>query len=214
MNTEHEYNKNGFCKFCGWERQFIEKTSRVCTGPQQNAKTGDIHSSPTNEAPSSEAQSIVSQLKTGSLPPLKSAVAMFVLGVIAICIGVYLTPFIAAAGNFVAYNTKNNLTGAGGAIFAVCAPVFPYFLLGGVLACIRPLTRKVVPVVVTAYALAVATGIFHMCSPMLAQMGEQFGSKGLARSPGLWAILYCMGGAVLMHEIAQKFVLRLTKNPQ
>lgn len=32
MNAEHQYNQHGFCKHCGWERQFIEKTGRPCAG--------------------------------------------------------------------------------------------------------------------------------------------------------------------------------------
>jgi len=35
MKTEHEYNERGFCKRCGWERQFMEKTGRACAGTVQ-----------------------------------------------------------------------------------------------------------------------------------------------------------------------------------
>jgi hypothetical protein len=35
MKTEHEYNERGFCKRCGWERQFVEKTGRACAGTVQ-----------------------------------------------------------------------------------------------------------------------------------------------------------------------------------
>jgi hypothetical protein len=46
MNIEHEYNNNGFCKFCGWERQFIEKTGRTCAGQAQDNAKIEIDSNP------------------------------------------------------------------------------------------------------------------------------------------------------------------------
>jgi hypothetical protein len=45
MKTEHEYNERGFCKLCGWERQFMEKAGRACAGTVQ--ANPDLVSSPT-----------------------------------------------------------------------------------------------------------------------------------------------------------------------
>jgi len=33
--TPHSYNSNGFCKRCGWERLFIEKTQRLCVSDEK-----------------------------------------------------------------------------------------------------------------------------------------------------------------------------------
>ncbi len=41
MKIRHEYNDNGFCKYCGWEREFIEKTGRACTGPTQDQQKAE-----------------------------------------------------------------------------------------------------------------------------------------------------------------------------
>ena len=38
MKTDHEYNKNGFCKACGWHRQYLERTGRPCAGSSQEAQ--------------------------------------------------------------------------------------------------------------------------------------------------------------------------------
>ena len=38
-NLEHKYTPNGFCKNCGWERSFIEKTQRACLATQESKST-------------------------------------------------------------------------------------------------------------------------------------------------------------------------------
>jgi hypothetical protein len=42
IQTEHKYTNNGFCKHCGWERKFIEKTGRSCTGAPEMQVTAQV----------------------------------------------------------------------------------------------------------------------------------------------------------------------------
>jgi hypothetical protein len=61
MQTKHKYTKNGFCEYCGWERQFIEKTGRSCIDPS-NPPCPEKPTPQSNNSNNSEDASIISPL--------------------------------------------------------------------------------------------------------------------------------------------------------
>ena len=55
QEIQHEYNSNDFCKRCGWLREFIERTGRLCKDPTQ-AAIQNAHAVARSEAPSGLAR--------------------------------------------------------------------------------------------------------------------------------------------------------------
>ena len=136
-----------------------------------------------------------------------SVAALLFLGGIAICIGVYLTRFMMIAGHHVADTSNNDFIVMGGAIWAVFAPCLPYILLGCVVAVIARISNKqaILPLIFTAVILCTFTCIFHVCSGMIKELGQQFDSKGLINTPTGFAIFYCVVGMVAGFVILVKF---------
>ena len=132
------------------------------------------------------------------------AVTLF-MGVIAICIGIYITPLIVSIGNNIAQSSGNKFIAFGGVISAVFGPIFPYVLLGVVVTVIIRFSGTIRPVMLTAVALSVATCVFHLYSPMLRQLGERFDAKGLVKSPGGFAVFYCIVGLIVIFVLIVKY---------
>lgn len=158
------------------------------------------------ESPPTDEQ-IHGKRRGSVISPVLSAATLFILGGIAISVGIYLTPFIVAAGHYVADSSNNNLTTAGDAIWAVFAPCLPYVLLGGVVAIVTRFSYKgaIQPLIATAIVLCVVTLTFHIYSPMLIDLGEKFNAKGLVDSPVGFAVFYFVLGLIAILVIVTKF---------
>lgn len=131
------------------------------------------------------------------LSPVQGAVALFLLGLIAIGIGLYLTPAMFAAGYYVAHSSQG-LVFLGGAIWLLLSPCLPYILLGFAVAIIVRRSNKPKAaarrLIFMAIPLCALTAVVQVWSQMIEHLGEQFDMKGFSKSPIGFAIGWCVVG--------------------
>jgi hypothetical protein len=83
----HEYNERGFCKYCGWERNYVERTERVCSGPSKEQPGTEPESEEQHLTREQPVTAVRSDLSTTNS---KQNTGCGAVGVVVICIGALL----------------------------------------------------------------------------------------------------------------------------